>query len=178
MAILVVFLLAFAACGARGDGGAGQVPEGWWIGYPDHHSRAGSPVDHPSWALEPLEEKPVIVFIHKIGCPSCIRQEAGINKALADLGDEVAYVDILADDQHQRAWAGLVIYDPAGSPGLVPLTAILTLVPGQEGTQVVWQSAIGYLGEGWVRHRLNEAIRLHSENSEAGKIDISQPSGV
>jgi len=170
--ILVVCLLAFAACGAGGDGGAGPVPEGWWIGYPDHHQKPGSPVDHPTWALEPLEEKPVIIFIHRIGCPSCIRQDAVIHKVLGDLGDEVAYVDILADNQHQKAWDGLVIYDPGGRPGLVPLTAILTLVPGPEGTQVAWQSATGYLAEGWVRSRLDDAIRLHSGKSEAGTIDI------
>lgn len=165
MVVLGVTLLFLANTGAGGDGGAGPDSQGWWIGYPDHHSRAGSPVDHPSWALEPLEEKPVLILVHTANCPACKRQEAGVKKVLRDLGDGVVYVDVMADSDHQKAWDGLVIYDPTGNPRLVPLTVYLTLVPGPEGAQVAWQSAVGYQGEGWIRSRLDDAIRLHARGS-------------
>ncbi|MDF0589989.1 hypothetical protein [Candidatus Methanocrinis natronophilus] len=163
--VVGVAFLFLATAAAGGNGGAGAGPEGWWIYYPDHHSRAGYIVDHPIWALGPLEEKPVIIFIHRIGCSSCIWQEAGIHKALGDLGDEVAYVDILADNQHQKAWEVLVLYDPTGNPRLVPLTVYLTLVPGPEGSQVAWRSAVGHQGDGLIRSILDDAILLHARGS-------------
>lgn len=119
-----------------------------------------------------------MILIHRVNCPACIRQEAVVKKVLGDLGDEVAYVDILADNQHQKAWDGLMAYDPGGRPGLVPLTVFLTLATGAEGAEVAWQSGTGYLGKGWVRSSLDEAIRFHAASSGAVTSDISEPRGA
>lgn len=163
-AFLVASVLVFAVPGAGSDGGAGWGPEGWWIGYPDRHPIAGSAVEHPSWALEPLNETPVIILVHLTNCPACKRQEADLKKVLADLGDEVAYVDLLYERDPEKSWAGLALYDPAGSPRTVPLTVFLTRVFGVDGSEVAWQSAIGYQGERWIRSHLVEAIRLYAGN--------------
>jgi hypothetical protein len=172
-ALTLTFILATSILSpvASASGGAehplGTDLEEWWTEYPDQHSEAGSAVDHPSWVLDLLEEKPVIIFIHKNNCPACVRQEADIKKVLAELGGEVAYTDLLIDSGDQRAWAGLAIYDPKGGiMTYVPVTVFLTLVPESEGdAEVAWHSGVGYSGERWVRSYLNDAIALHDENS-------------
>lgn len=163
--VVAVAFLFLATAAAGGDGGAGAGPEGWWIDYPDHHSKAGYPVDHPIWAMGPLEGKPVLILVHTANCPACKRQEAGVKKVLRDIGDGVVYVDVLADSDHQKAWDGLVSYDPTGNPRLVPLTVYLTLVPGPDGSQVAWRSAVGHQGDGLIRSILDDAIRLHARGS-------------
>jgi hypothetical protein len=171
-ALTLTFILAACILGpaASADGGPehpiGSGPEDWWIAYPDQHSNAGSSVDHQSWTLDPLAEKPVIVLIHRIGCPACVSQEAEIKKVLGDLGDEVTYLDVLAENDYGKTWSGLEVYDPNGNPRLVPVTVFLTLVPGPDGdADVAWHSATGHRDERWIRSYLNDAIALHDENS-------------
>ena len=172
-ALTLTFILATSILGPVASASVepvnpvGSGPEEWWTEYPDQHSEAGSAVDHPSWALDLLEEKPLIVFVHKNNCPACVRQEADIKKVLAKLGDEVAYTDLLIDSGDQKAWAGLAIYDPEGGiMTYVPVTVFLTLVPGTNvDADVAWHSVVGYSGERKIRSYLNDAIALHDENS-------------
>jgi len=175
-ALTLTFILASGVLGpvASAEESAnhtiGPGLEEWWITYPDQRSKAGSAVDHPSWALDLLEEKPVMIFIHRNNCPACVRQEDDIEKVLKDLGDDVAYLDLLIDSGDEEAWAGLNVYYPSGDPSIdrifVPVTVVLTLVPGSEGgAEVAWHSAVGYGGERWIRSYLNDAIVLYNENS-------------
>jgi hypothetical protein len=144
----------------------GSGPENWWIEYPYQHLNAGSAVDHPSWALDALKERPVIMLIHKNGCHTCVLQEAEIRKVLGGLGDDVTYADVLFDSDWEKGWTALTVYDPSGDPGLVPVTVFLTLAPGPDGNATVaWHSAVGYRDEGWIRSYLNDAITLYRENS-------------
>ncbi len=172
-ALTLTFILATSILGpvTSAEGGVehptGPGPDEWWIAYPDQHSKAGSAVDHPSWALDALKDKPVMMLIHKINCPACVRQEADIKKVLGELGDEVTYEDLLTDNGGEEIWEGLYTYDPNGGVmTYVPVTVFLTLVPGSEGNaEVAWHSAVGWSGERWVRSYLNDAIALHDENS-------------
>ena len=145
----------------------GSGSQDWWIEYPDQHPNAGSAVDHPTWALDPLEEKPLIMLIHSSGCSACIKQEEDIQEVLRDLGDDVSYLDVLYDDDIDKTWTALEIYDPTGDPGNVPVTVLLTLAPGDDGDlEVAWHSYLGSRGEGRIRSYLNDAIVLYEENSE------------
>ena len=172
-AVTLTFILAtsilgpFASAESSAEHPVGSGLEEWWIAYPDQHSKAGSAVDHPSWALDALKEKPVMMLIHSSGCPACIKQEADINKVLEDLGDEVAYLDLSTDSDGEKAWEGLDIYDPKGGVmTYVPVTVFLTQVPESDGdAEISWHSAVGYGGERWIRSYLNDAIALHTENS-------------
>ncbi len=166
LATSILSPIASASVGAEHTMGSG--PEEWWTEYPDQHSKAGSAVDHPPWALDLLKEKPVIIFIHRNNCPACVEQEADIKKVLAD--DEVAYIDLLTDSGEEKAWVGLYVYYPSGDPSVdrifVPVTAFLTLVPGTSvDADVAWHSLVGYSGERKIRSYLNDAIALHDENS-------------
>lgn len=172
LTLTVILAICILVPGASGDGSPvhaiGSGPEDWWTAYPDQHSEAGSAVDHPSWALDPLEEKPAIILIHLTDCPACSSQETDIREVLGDLGDEVAYVDVLAEDDLEKTWTALDIYDPIGDPRLVPVTVFLTLAPGTGDAEVAWHSAVGHRGEGWIRSHLNDAIALYEESSEGG----------
>jgi hypothetical protein len=161
----ILFPVVSASGGAEHPVGSG--PKEWWIEYPAQHSNAGSAVDHPSWALDLLEEKAVLVFIHKNNCPSCAVQEPDIKKVLEELGDETAYRDLLIDNGDQKAWEGINIYDPNGGVmTYVPVTIFLTLVSGPSGeAEVAWHSVTGYSGERQIRSYLNDAIALYEENS-------------
>lgn len=163
--ILAIGILVPGALGGDDPTHAiGSGPEDWWTAYPDQHSKAGSAVDHPSWALDPLEEKPVIVLIHLTNCHACASQEVDIREVISD---EVAYVDVLAEDDLEKTWTALQVYDPSGDPGLVPVTVLLTLAPGADGeAEVAWHSAVGQRGKGWIRSYLNDAIALYEESSE------------
>lgn len=173
----LAFILAAAVLGAFAAQDAveqpiGAGPDDWWITYPDHRSNAGSPVDHPTWALEPLEDGPVIILIHSSNCPACLQQESAIRKVLGGLGDEVVYVDVMTETDHLKAWDGLVVYYPTGDPGsdpiYIPGTVFLTLGPPGTGGEpvVLWHSSIGATGEGRIRSRLQDAIALYQESSQ------------
>ena len=170
--VLAACVLSLAVYGEESrEHDVGSGPEDWWIGYPDQHSNAGSEVDHPSWALDPLEEKAAIILIHRTGCPACLKQDEAIRKVLGDLGDDATYLDVLSDDDFEKAWEGLIVYYPSGDPSVdplfVPLTVVLTLVPATDGgAEVAWHSIIGWSGEGSVRSYLNDAIALYDDNSE------------
>jgi hypothetical protein len=169
--ILVVPVLGAFAAQAAVEHPIGAGPDDWWITYPYQRSNAGSPVDHPSWALEPLEEGPVIVLIHSSNCPACLQQESAIRRVLEDLGDEVVYLDVLTETDHLKAWDGLVLYYPTGDPEsdpiYIPGTVFLTLGPGTDGEPVVlWHSSVGSTGEGRIRSRLQDAIALYQESSQ------------
>jgi hypothetical protein len=168
---LTLILAACLLCPAAfGDGGplrvVGSGPENWWIEYPYQHLNAGSAVGHPSWALDALKERPVIMLIHKNGCHTCARQEAEIRKILGGLGDDVTYADVLFENDWEKGWKALEVYDPGGDPALVPVTVFLTLAPAPDGNATIaWHSVVGYRSEGWIISYLNDAIALHHDNS-------------
>lgn len=166
--ILAASILCPAASGVGGPSHAvGSSPDNWWIKYPNQHLNAGSAVDHPFWALDALKEKPVIMLVHQNGCHACALQEAEIGKVLEGLGGDVAYIDILVNDDLEKGWTALQVYDPSGEPKFVPLTVFLTLTPGPDGNvTVAWHSVVDYKTEGWVRSYLNDAIDLYRANSE------------
>jgi hypothetical protein len=108
----------------------------------------------------------VIMLIHKNGCHTCARQEAEIRKILGGLGDDVTYADVLFENDWEKGWKALEVYDPGGDPALVPVTVFLTLAPAPDGNATIaWHSVVGYRSEGWIISYLNDAIALHHDNS-------------
>jgi len=140
----------------------------WWIEYPYQHSDSGSEVEHPEWVLEDLEDGPIIVLIHRGGCPACIKQESDINNVLKEMGDKITYDDLLTDGKNADiANEAIVTYDPHGDPKYVPVTVLMTLVSDSDGSvQVGWHSYTGYGGESLIRSYVNDAIDLYEDNSD------------
>ena len=69
--LIVIVLLAssFLAMGAEYSVGSGN--DDWWRAYPDQSSGACGEVNHPSWVLDALKSKPVLIYVHK-QCDYCV----------------------------------------------------------------------------------------------------------
>lgn len=143
----------------------GPDPDDWWTVYPDHHPGAGSEVDHPSWVLELLEDGPILILDHSTNCIPCINQEEAANAVLEEVGeDAIAFENLIADPNNERANALFEVYDPNGRKSLVPLTVIITLVEKDGNVVVGWKSAEGETGEDWLLSYVEDAIEYHEEN--------------
>jgi len=157
-----IFLSALIPFALAWDVGLGA--DDWWIDYPDQSPIAGSPVDHPRWLLQALDDGPVLVYVHR-ECNYCAPQQAAVDAALGEFGREYAYYDIKGDGSDSRA-VDLLLYDPNGGSSMVPLTIILTLVPGPNGdVQVGWHSSEEITGEEWLISYMEDGLRYHEENS-------------
>ncbi|MDD1759806.1 MAG: thioredoxin family protein, partial [Methanothrix sp.] len=61
--LIAIFILATGAMGAQYSVGSGN--DDWWTAYPDQSSGAGGEVNQPSWILDALKNKPVLIYVHK-----------------------------------------------------------------------------------------------------------------
>lgn len=162
--ITTIFLASgFSAVGAGYSVGSGN--DDWWTAYPDQSSGSGGEVNHPSWVLDALESKPVLVYVHK-SCDYCVPQTEAVQKITDEFGGKITVFEIGADGSDSRAEGGLQAYDPNGGVMYVPLTAIVTLAPNSEGKVVpVWHSTEEVTGEDWIRNYVEDAISQYDENS-------------
>ena len=52
--------------------GSGNV--NFWTTYPASHPNAGTSFSHPIWVLQALQDGPVMIFAHTLGCDLCAEQ--------------------------------------------------------------------------------------------------------
>jgi hypothetical protein len=167
--LIAVFVLAsiFSAIGAENSVGAGN--DGWWTKYPDQATCAGRDVTHPSWVLDALEKKPVLIYVHK-ECDYCVPQTEAVTNVSDEFKGDVTYYEIKADDGDSRAEEALQAYDPNGGVSYVPMTIIVTLAPNSEGkVEPVWHSTEEVTGDDWIKNYVEDAISYYDENSSDWK---------
>jgi thiol-disulfide isomerase/thioredoxin len=142
----------------------GQEENDWWTQYPSQSPRAGASVEHPSWVTDALKDKPIIILDHSSNCKSCVVQKANMEKVMAEYGKDVAYYDINADGDDQRAFEILGVY---GLTGLyVPTTVFITLQKGADGNVgIAWHSVEDAMSEEQVTDYVKDAIYYHQENA-------------
>lgn len=159
--LLVIGLVA-AASAAEYSVGSG--PDDWWISYPDQSPASGSDVSHPDWVLDALEDKPVLIYAH-LECSYCVPQTEAINEIVDEYGDDIEFYEILGDGSDERIEEVFAAYDPNGGTSTVPLTAIVTLVAGEDGeAEVAWHSTEEVTGKEWIGVYVEDAIGYHEEN--------------
>lgn len=144
----------------------GSGVDDWWIDYPDQLTKAGDPVSHPSWVLDPLDTKPVVLLVHtNTGCEGCVEQEADMEEALADYGDGITYIDLTTATDSDKTYEAFDIYYPHDSIKNYPLTVFVTLIKDGEGNvSVAWHSDEGATGDEWIRDYMRDSIFYHDEN--------------
>ena len=148
----------------------GSEKSDWWISYPEQHVNASNPVEHPSWVLEALKERPVLILDHSEDCKSCKVQIANLEKALHDQEDKVTYYDLLADSGEEEAYEVFAAYGPTGGAYYVPTTVFITLASGPDGkVAVVWHSEEDAMSEEDIRAYLQDAEYYHQENASSWK---------
>lgn len=168
--LIVAFILAagFNASGAAYSIGSGN--DSWWTKYPDQSKgSAGMDVNHPSWVLDALEKKPVLIYVHK-DCSYCAPQTAAVTNVSNEFKGDITYYEIKADGSDSRAEEALQAYDPNGGVSYVPMTIIVTLAPNSEGkVGPVWHSYEDLTGDEWIKNYVEDAISYYDENSSNWK---------
>lgn len=145
----------------------GTLKNDWWTAYPDINPASGSPVDHPAWVEDALDDGPLIILDHSEGCAPCVAQTRDIEAVMRNYQGHIAYLDILADGSDQRAYDAFDAYDPNGDPSYIPLTVIVTRVRDGGGTKVVWHSTEGATGQDWIEGYVRDAI-FYYQKSQGG----------
>jgi len=163
--LIALFILAtgFNALGALYSAGSGN--DDWWTKYPDQSTGKGGEVNHPSWVLDALESKPVLIYVHK-SCDYCKPQTEAMEKIKNEFDGKIAIFEISAEGSDARSEEALQAYDPNGGVMYVPLTVIVTLAPNSEGkVEPVWHSTEEVTGEVWIRNYVEDALGQYGENS-------------
>jgi hypothetical protein len=144
----------------------GSENDDWWIKYPDQSALADTSVKHPSWILEALKDKPVLILDHITYCKDCPVQKARIEEALDGYSEDVAFFDLLAEGDDMRAFEALQAYSPTGGESYVPTTVFITLLKGPDGkVSVAWHSEEGIMSEEENSAYLTDAIYYHRINA-------------
>jgi hypothetical protein len=163
--IIMVTLLAsgFSAVGAEYSVGSGN--DDWWTTYPDQSTGAGGEVNHPSWILDALKDKPVLIYVHK-SCSYCAPQTVAVQNITGEFNGKITIFDIGADGSDARSGEAMQAYDPNGGTMYVPLTVVVTLAPDAKGEVVpLWHSTDEVTGDGWIKNYVEDAIGQYDENS-------------
>jgi hypothetical protein len=163
--LIAILLLASGinAMGAEYPVGPGN--DDWWTAYPDQSSVAGGDVNHPSWVLDALKAKPVLIYVHK-SCSTCLPQTLAVKNITDEFKGQITFFEIGADGSDARSEEALQVYDPNGGKPYVPLTVVLTLAPNSEGEVVpVWHSTDEVTGDAWVKNYVEDALGQYNEFS-------------
>ena len=163
--LITIILLASGSCIMGAEFSAGSGDDDWWTTYPDQSTGAGGEVNHPSWILDALKAKPVLIYVHK-SCNYCAPQTEAIENITDEFDGQITIFNIGADGSDIRSGEALQAYDPNGGSMYVPLTAVVTLVQNSEGEVVpVWHSSDEVTGDDWIKSYVEDAIAQYDENS-------------
>jgi hypothetical protein len=165
LSLISIILLASGNSAMGAVYSVGSANDDWWTTYPDQSPGAGGDVNHPSWVLDALKSKPVIIYVHK-SCSYCAPQTAAVLNITDEFNGQITFFNIGADGSDSRSEVALQAYDPNGGVKYVPLTVVVTLAMNSEGEVVpVWHSTDEVTGDSWVKKYVEDAIGQYDENS-------------
>ena len=143
----------------------------WWTAYPDQNVNSGSAVDHPSWVLDALKEKPLLILVHSSNCKPCLVQIPRIKSAVDSNSGDLSYYDMLAEgSSYQKAIDILDIYNPTGGAQYVPTTIFITLIKGADGkVEVAWHSQLDAMSEEEIDSFVKDSIYYYKQNAAGWK---------
>ena len=136
----------------------GTGSDKFWINFP-----SGQSVEHKTWVIESLEEKPVFFVCHRTGCVGCAAQADRVKVLGEKYADYAVFYDL--DDPYpgyEESSADILEkyneafdYDPDGGTHYIALTGVFTLVNDGEEVKIGWHSWEGNVDdsdmESWVR---------------------------
>ncbi len=148
----------------------GSGDNDWWTTYPNQHDNSGSEALHPTWVLDALKDKPVLILIHQTNCIPCRTQTPRINAAVGSYSSDLEYYDVLAEGSSiEKALSILDVYDPFGiGKPVVPTTIFITLAKGPDGkVDVAWHSEIDAMSPERIDAYVKDAIYYYNQNRAA-----------
>jgi len=130
----------------------------FWINFP-----SGQSVQHKTWIIKSLEEKPVFFVCHRTGCYGCTAQADRVKALGEKYADDAVFYDL--DDPYPSygnspkdildKYNEAFYYDPDGGTHYIALTGVFTLVNDEGEVKVGWHSWEGDVGdsemESWVK---------------------------
>jgi thiol-disulfide isomerase/thioredoxin len=135
----------------------GSGPDDFWITYPMGHPNSSQSVDHLPWVLASLNKSCVVIVVHRTGCTTCQPQADRVIALAEKYKENVTFYDLdisLGGETEQKAYEAYV-YDPAGPPGYIALTILVTLTEVNGHVEYCWHSWEGNVAdaelEGWVQ---------------------------
>lgn len=145
----------------------GTGEDDFWIEYPTDNPNSGQSVTHLSWVNDSLEKGCMLFVVHITGCVSCQPQADRVIELAEEYKEHVVFHDLDADlggSVEKRAYDAY-LYDPDGSPGIIALTGVFTLIE-QNGSIVYgwhsWEQDVDFKEmEEWVK----DGIYYWYENS-------------
>jgi hypothetical protein len=147
----------------------GSEDKDWWTGYPNENPNPGASVDHPSWVLQSLKEKPVIILLHSASCKSCAAQMKALSQILKTYRKDIAYYNIRVDSNDSRGREAFEAYDPTGGSNYVPTTIFLTEFKDTRGkTSLAWHSYEDAMSESDVEAYIKDAIYYYRQSNGGG----------
>lgn len=114
----------------------------FWIEYPTDNPKSNQSISHLSWINDSLEEGCVLFVVHMTGCKSCQPQADRIIDLAEKYEEYLIFHDLdasLGGSIEQRAYDSY-LYDPDGSPGIIALTGIFTLIENNGSINYAWHS--------------------------------------
>jgi len=162
---IMIITLVSVSCVIGAEYSVGSGNDDWWTTYPDQSTGTGGIVNHPSWVLDALKSKPVLIYVHK-SCSYCAPQTAAVQNITDEFNGQITVFNIGAEGSDPRSEEVLQAYDPNGNTMYVPLTVVLTLATDSEGKVVpAWHSTDQVTGDDWIRDYVEDAIARHEDNS-------------
>lgn len=145
----------------------GNGTDDFWVDYPSGNPNSGQSVTHLSWVNDSLEKGCMLFVVHITGCVSCQPQADRMINLAEKYKEHVVFHDLDADlggSVEKRAYDAY-LYDPDGSPGIIALTGVFTLIE-QNGSIVYgwhsWEQDVDFKEmEEWVK----DGIYYWYENS-------------
>lgn len=116
----------------------------FWINYPAGNPSSEQNVEHLSWIVDSLKNKPVLFVVHRTGCIGCADQAERVIEFGDKYSDYVEFYDLDAvdgasNDILQKA-NEVYIYDPNGPPGYIALTGVYTYMKENDEVKIGWHT--------------------------------------
>jgi len=140
----------------------------FWINFPSINPNSGQSVNHLSWINDSIDSNVVLFVVHMTGCVACQPQADRVINLSEKYKEYLVFFDLdatLGGSVEERAYE-VYYYDPDGSPGIIALTGVFTLVNNSGNIEIGWHSwekDVDYSElESWIR----DSIYYYQVNSE------------
>ena len=142
----------------------------FWVNFPTGNPSVGQIVNHLSWIIDDLEEKPVVFVCHRTGCASCTPQADRVKALRNTYGQDAIFYD-LDDDYAGSATADTLAkynaafyYDPNGGSHYIALTAVFTLIKDGGEVKIGWHSWEGNVEDATMENWIKDSIYYYNIN--------------
>jgi hypothetical protein len=151
----------------------GTGSDNFWINFPVGGPSVGQSVNHLTWIIEDLKEKPVVFVCHRTGCAACTPQADRV-KALREIyGEDAVFYDLdypfegygVAEQDILQKFQEAFYYDANGEPSYIAFTGVFTLINDGGDVKIGWHSWEGDVVDADMENWIKDSIYYYNMNS-------------